>query len=56
MQALNYHVIEFVVGFFLLLSAFSILLWAYLSGYFKNVEAIKYKIYDEEVGDEHEKK
>jgi|KNS12BottometaT_FD_k123_15615_3 nitrogen fixation-related uncharacterized protein len=44
--------VQFMVAFFMGLSAVSIFLWAVLSGMFINVEDVKYRAYRAEVRDD----
>jgi len=44
--------VQFMVAFFMGLSAVSIFLWAVLSGMFINVEDVKYRAYRTEVRDD----
>ena len=44
--------VQFMVAFFMGLSAVSIFLWAVLSGMFINVEDVKYQAYRAEVRDD----
>ena len=45
--------VQFMVAFFMGLSAVSIFLWAVLSGMFINVEDVKYRAYRAEVRDDY---
>lgn len=44
--------VQFMVAFFMGLSAVSVFLWAVLSGMFINVEDVKYRAYRAEVRDD----